>query len=83
MSETTKLEDFISETELMTRFGLKSSMLNRARKRQVLPCYQVGSQGPRLYLKNEVTDFFLSCRTVFEPKSSSKRRIKRKTRSDA
>jgi len=82
MAEVTTLEDFISETELMTRFGLKSSMLNRARKRQALPCYQVGSQGPRLYLKKEVSDFFLSCKTVFEPKSSSKRRIKRKTRND-
>jgi len=54
MAESTILEDFIPETELMTRFGLKSSMLNRARKRQALPCYQVGSQGPRLYLKKEV-----------------------------
>jgi len=82
MSETITLEDFITETELITRFGLKSSMLNRARKRQALPCYQIGTQGPRFYLKNEVTDFFLSCKTVFEPKNSSKRRIKRKTRSE-
>ena len=82
MAETTTLEDFIPETELMTKFGLRSSMLNRARKRQALPCYQIGKQGPRLYLKKEVTDFF-SCKTVFQPKNSSKRRIKRKTRSDA
>ena len=82
MSETTVIEDFITETELMTKFGLKSSIMNRARKRQALPCYQVSSQGPRLYLKKEVTDFFLSCKTVFEPKNSSKRRIKRKTRSE-
>jgi hypothetical protein len=82
MTESTMFEDFVTENELMTRFGLKSSMLNRARKRQALPCYQVGTQGPRLYLKKEVTDFFLSCKTVFEPKNSSKRRIKRKTRSE-
>ena len=82
MAEATTLEDFISETELMTKFALKSSMLNRARKKQALPCYQIGTQGPRLYLKKEVTDFFLSCKTVFEPKTSSKRRIKRKSRSE-
>ncbi len=82
MAETTVIEDFITETELMTKFGLKSSIINRARKRQALPCYQISTQGPRLYLKKEVTDFFLSCKTVFEPKSSSKRRIKRKTRNE-
>ena len=82
MAETTVIEDFITETELMTKFGLKSSIMNRARKRQALPCYQVSSQGPRLYLKSEVKDYFLSCKTVFEPKNSSKRRIKRKTRSE-
>lgn len=82
MSETTKLEDFIPETELMARFGLKSSILNRARKKQSLPYYPIGTQGPRLCLKKEVTDFFLSCKTVFEPKSSSKRGIKRKARNE-
>ena len=79
MADTIALEDFIPETELMTKFGLKSSMINRARKRQALPCYQIGAQGPRLYLKNEVTDYFLSCRTVAEVKDRSKKKIRRKT----
>jgi hypothetical protein len=82
MAESTMFEDFVTENELISRFGLKSSILNRARKRQALPCYQISAQGPRLYLKKEVTDFFISCKNVFEPKSSSKRRIKRKTRSE-
>jgi hypothetical protein len=82
MPETTILDDFITENELMTKFGLKSSIISRARKRHALPCYQISQQGPRLYLKNEVADFLISCKTVFEPKSSPKRRIKRKTRSD-
>lgn len=82
MMETTLLEDFITETELMTKFGLKSSIINRARKRDTLPCYQMGQQGPRLYLKNEVTDYFLSCRKLFEERSGPKKKIKRKKRSD-
>ena len=82
MTETTLLEDFITETELMTKFGLKSSIMNRARKRNALPCYQMGMQGPKLYLKNEVTEYFLSCRKLFEAKSTPKRKIKRKPRSD-
>ena len=44
MIETTLLEDFITETELMTKFGLKSSIVNRARKKNALPCYQMGQQ---------------------------------------
>ena len=82
MPEITNLEDFITENELMAKFGLKSSIISRARKKHALPCYQIGQQGPRFYLKREVTDFFLSCKTVFEPRPSTKRRIKRKTRSD-
>ncbi len=82
MTEKTVIEDFITETELMTKFGLKSSSINRARKRSALPCYQTGQQGPRLYLKSEVTDYFLSCKTVFESKDSPKRRIRKRTKAN-
>jgi hypothetical protein len=82
MAESTMFEDFVTENELISRFGLKSSILNRARKRQALPCYQISTQGPRLYLKREVTDFILSCKTVVEGKDSPKKRIRRKSRSE-
>ena len=77
MSEKTALEDFITENELITKFGLKTSTVNQARKKHALPCYQISQQGPRLYLKSEVTDYFISCRKVIQPKSSAKRSIRR------
>jgi len=80
MSEKTMLEDFITENELITKFGLKTSIVNRARKKSALPCYQISQQGARLYLKSEVTDFFLSCKTVYQGKDSTKKRIRRKSK---
>lgn len=82
MIETTLLEDFITENELMAKFGLKNSIVSRARKQHALPYYQISQQGPRLYLKSEVTEFFLSCRTVSEPKKSTKKRVTRKSRKE-
>jgi hypothetical protein len=79
MIETAIFDDFVTENELMTKFGLKTSIINRARKNNALPCYQISQQGPRLYLKSEVTEFFLSCRTVSEPKRSTKKRSTRKS----
>jgi hypothetical protein len=78
MAESTMFEDFVTENELISRFGLKSSILNRARKKQALPCYQISQQGPRLYLKSEVADFFISCRNELDSKKTTKRRIRRK-----
>ena len=79
MAESIILEDFITENDLIGKFGLKLSILNRARKKHSLPCYHISTQGPRLYLKNEVTDYFLSCRTVAEVKDRPKKKIRRKT----
>ena len=79
MTGKTILDDFITEHELMTKFGLKTGIIHRARKRQGLPCYQVSPQGTRLYLKSEVAEFFLSCRTMSEPKKSTKKRVTRKS----
>ena len=82
MAESTRLEDFITENELISKFGLKIGMIHRARKRDALPCYQISQQGPRLYLKSELTDYFLSRRTISESKKSPKRRIRKRPKAN-
>jgi hypothetical protein len=56
------LDDFINEKDLIENFGLKVSMLKRARNKHELPWYQIHNQSPRYYLKMDIRDYLLSYR---------------------